>query len=100
MFQPLEPGSGPRARVFLDGTPVDLPEGANLAAALLTVEFSPFRTTPVSGAPRLPFCMMGVCFDCLIEIDGIPNRQACLEQVRAGMRLRRQSGAANLEAAE
>lgn len=100
MFQPLEPGSGPRVRVFLDGTPVDLPEGANLAAALLTVEFAPFRTTPVSGAPRLPFCMMGVCFDCLIEIDGIPNRQACLEQVRAGMRLRRQSGAANLEAAE
>jgi predicted molibdopterin-dependent oxidoreductase YjgC len=40
--------------------------------------------------------MMGVCFDCLVEIDGVPNRQACLESVREGMRVRRQRGAADI----
>jgi hypothetical protein len=33
---------------------------------------------------------MGVCFDCLAEIDGIPNRQSCMVEVRPGMRIRRQ----------
>jgi predicted molibdopterin-dependent oxidoreductase YjgC len=51
------------------------------------------RATPVSGSPRAPYCMMGVCFDCLMEIDGVPNRQACLVPVAEGMRIRRQQGA-------
>jgi D-hydroxyproline dehydrogenase subunit gamma len=51
------------------------------------------RTTPVSGSPRAPYCMMGVCFECLMEIDGIANRQACMVRVRPGMRITRQQGA-------
>jgi D-hydroxyproline dehydrogenase subunit gamma len=46
-----------------------------------------FRTTPVSGAQRGPFCMMGVCFDCLVEIDEQPNCQACTTRVAPGMRI-------------
>ena len=42
------------------------------------------RATAVSGAPRLPYCMMGVCFDCLVTIDGVGNRQGCLVPVRRG----------------
>ena len=95
MFRLIEPETAPLVRVTLDGEGIDLPEGSNLAASLLMAGFTPFRTTPVSGAPRLPFCMMGVCFDCLAEIDGVPNRQTCLEQVRAGMVVRRQEGAAD-----
>jgi predicted molibdopterin-dependent oxidoreductase YjgC len=37
--------------------------------------------------------MMGVCFDCLVEIDGFGNRQACLTPIAEGMQVRRQSGA-------
>jgi predicted molibdopterin-dependent oxidoreductase YjgC len=37
--------------------------------------------------------MMGVCFECLVTIDGVGNRQACLISVRAGMRVETQSGA-------
>ena len=37
--------------------------------------------------------MMGVCFDCLLEIDGVGSRQSCMTQVAAGMRVRRQRGA-------
>jgi len=47
---------------------------------------------------RGPFCLMGSCFDCLVEIDGIPNRQACMVEVTEGMTVRRQAGAALLGA--
>ena len=52
-----------------------------------------FRTTAVDGRARGPFCMMGVCFDCLVEIDGLANCQACMTEVQAGMRIKRQQGA-------
>ena len=89
-FRDLSPAA-PRVRVMLDGQALDLPEGANLAAALLGAGVTVFRKTPVSGAPRGPFCMMGACFECLIEEKGI-TRQACMMQVVAGMVLTRPGG--------
>lgn len=83
-----ELGDGPRVRVSFEGAALDLPEGANLAAALLAAGVTAFRHTPVSGAPRGPFCMMGACFDCLVEIDGV-ERQACMVEVAAGLEVRR-----------
>ena len=83
-----EPSNLRRVAVFLDDTPLNLPDGANLAAALLAAGVGVFRQTPVSGAPRGPFCMMGACFDCLVEIEG-ETRQACLTEVTEGMRISR-----------
>jgi predicted molibdopterin-dependent oxidoreductase YjgC len=40
---------------------------------------------------------MGVCFECLVEIDGVPNQQGCLAQVREGMRIERQLGKRRIE---
>lgn len=77
-----EPGS--RVVVQLDGRDLELCEGGNLAAELLAAGVEPFRHTRVSGAPRNPFCMMGSCFDCLVEIDGV-TRQACMTEVSSGM---------------
>ena len=79
--------------VFVDGAAVLVPEGASAAAAVLLAGAPLIRETPVSGAPRLPYCMMGVCFDCLAEIDGVANRQACMVPVSPGMRIGRQRGA-------
>ena len=84
----LELEEAPRVRVAFDGLELDLPEGANLAAALLAAGVETFRHTPVSGAPRAPFCMMGACFDCLVEIDGVV-RQACMLEVSAGLTISR-----------
>ena len=75
----------------LDGKVLHLPDGANLAAALLGAGIVTFRATPLSGAPRGPFCMMGACFDCLIEVEGI-TRQACMMQVTEGLVLSRPAG--------
>jgi predicted molibdopterin-dependent oxidoreductase YjgC len=68
----------------------------SVAAALLMAGHTVFRTTPVSGAERGPFCMMGVCFECLVEIDGVGNQQACMIEVRQGMRIKRQQGAVEI----
>lgn len=86
-FRPLEPEDR-RVGVSLDGQPLMLPEGANLAAALLAHGLGTFRRTPVSGAPRAPFCMMGACFDCLVDIDGT-TRQACMIEVTEGLQITR-----------
>jgi len=53
----------------------------------------------VSAAPRCPYCLMGTCFECLVEIDGEPNRQACMTPVAPGMRVAVQRGAARAGAA-
>ena len=62
------------------------------AAAVLVNWDGPTRSTPVGGVPRAPYCMMGVCFECLMVIDGVPSRQACMVTVREGMRIERQTG--------
>ncbi|MGZ7459528.1 (2Fe-2S)-binding protein [Pseudomonas sp. Ma2-10] len=79
--------------IEFDGRTLSVPEGVSLAAALLAAGVRSTRTTPVSGQPRAPYCLMGVCFECLVEIDGVPNCQACMVTVRAGMRVRSQQGA-------
>ena len=96
MFKRLDPPSGDTVTIHIDDHPVSVPAGETVAAALLSAGASNgmdhTRTSAESGRPRAPFCMMGVCFDCLIEIYGRPNRQACLVRVADGMRIRRQRG--------
>jgi D-hydroxyproline dehydrogenase subunit gamma len=79
--------------VIVEGTLVHVPAGASAAAALLAAGLCSTRETPVSGAPRAPYCMMGVCYECLAEIDGIPNQQSCMIAASAGMHIRRQARA-------
>ena len=64
--------------------------GASAAAAVLAAGFDSIRETPVDERERGPYCMMGVCFDCLAEIDGVANRQSCMIEVRPGMQISRQ----------
>lgn len=94
MFRKIEKGGERRTAVTItvDGSPVTAEEGEPVAAALLRV--APFiaRTTPVSGSQRAPYCMMGVCFDCLVEVDGVTSVRSCIERVRDGMAVRRQDG--------
>jgi sarcosine oxidase subunit alpha len=98
MFRRLPEDTRPAVTFDLDGEAVTARDGDTVAAAVLTAGIGHTRTTPVSGRPRLPYCMMGVCFDCLMEIDGVPNRQACMVRVRDGMTVRRQIGARDVVA--
>lgn len=75
--------------IRFEGREIPAHAGENLAAALLAVGEQVFRVSPVSDKPRGPFCMMGACFECLVEIDGLPGQQACTTVVREGMNVRR-----------
>ena len=68
-----------------------VPAQITVAAALMNEGILVFCSSVVSGQPRAPYCMMGVCFECLLEIDGQPNQQACMIEVREGMSIRKQS---------
>ena len=98
MFKRLPEVPGPTVRLTVDGRPIEARRGDSVAAALLAAGIDVCRTTPVSGAPRAPYCMMGVCFDCLITVDGVGNRQGCLVRVAEGMALATQRGKRELGA--
>jgi len=95
MFRRVEPAAEV-IRFVYEGSEVIAQPGDSVAAALLLAGETSLRTTPVSGLRRAPYCMMGVCFECLMEIDGVGNRQACLTPVTAGMQVRRQNGSRTL----
>jgi len=95
-FSQIDGAATRTVRIIFDGRLVDVPEYANVAAALMYAGVTVFRHTPVGAAPRAPYCMMGVCFDCLVEIDGLPNQQACMVRVRDGMEVRAMAGARTL----
>ncbi|MCP5151925.1 MAG: (2Fe-2S)-binding protein [Ectothiorhodospiraceae bacterium] len=97
MFQRLD---APSAHVTFDfeGRSIHAAVGDSVAAALLAAGVVDLRRSPVGGEPRGPWCLIGNCFECLVEIDGVPSRQACMTLARDGMRVRRQRGAAGARA--
>jgi len=101
MFRRLEQAErqreGAALTVTIEGRAVSCRAGDTVAAALLASGVSSCRDTVVGEVPRGPYCMMGVCYDCLVMIDGRPNQQGCMTQVRDGMRIERQQGARKVQ---
>jgi len=95
LFRPLQLAQN-HIRIEFEGMPLTVPAGVSLAAALLAHDVGCTRESPVNGRPGAPYCMMGVCFECLVEIDGQANCQACLIQVAEGMSVRLQRGARDI----
>lgn len=89
MFKPVFPESKELVTVFFEDVPYKVPADITVAAAALKVGMRHTRETH-KGDERAPFCHMGICHECLMEIDGVPNQQACLIPVREGQRVRRQ----------
>ena len=91
MFKRLD-DSGETIQLKVDGKPIRARAGDTVASAMLAAGIDRFRTTPVTESPRAPYCLMGVCFDCLVTVDGVGSRQACLVPVREGMAVETQLG--------
>lgn len=80
--------------VSFDGRPVPATAGESVGAALTNAGIRSWRTTRKAGRPRGLFCGIGICYDCLLTVDGQPNQRACLIPVAPGMQL--ESGAAGV----
>ena len=85
---------GPAVTVVVDGVPLPAYLGETLAAAMLAAGRRVFRYAPRTGGPRGLFCGMGVCYDCLMVVDGRPNVRACMTPVADGMQAETQRGPA------
>ena len=75
--------------IYIDGKACQAQDGELLAAVLLRQPDPLLRRHPVDGSPRAAFCMMGVCFECLVEVNGVGDQQACLIAVEDGMQVKR-----------
>jgi predicted molibdopterin-dependent oxidoreductase YjgC len=75
-----------------DGTQVPYREGQTVAGALLASGTRTWRTTRGCGRSRGIFCGIGVCFDCLVEVDGVSNQRACLLVATDSLMVRTQDG--------
>lgn len=96
MFRRIDDSSPPVVFTF-EGKEIAARAGDTVACALLEAGITAFRASVVTGEARAPYCMMGVCFDCLVTIDGVANRQSCLTEVAQGMQVSFQNGAANVQ---
>jgi predicted molibdopterin-dependent oxidoreductase YjgC len=78
---------GRRITIYVNGTCVTAYTGETLFAVLLVEGFRILRP-PVEGASETAaggFCGMGVCQECRVTVDGVPDRRACMTDVRDGM---------------
>jgi predicted molibdopterin-dependent oxidoreductase YjgC len=98
MFRKLHEIGPGALTITIDGASVLAESGESVAAVLLRQSEAWSRRTPVTESKRGPYCMMGVCFDCLAEVDGVASVQTCLKPVCDGMRVARQTGARRIKA--
>ena len=97
MFKQLPYDETTAIHLTINQQAVVVAKGTTVAAAALSCGLHFTRTTPISAAKRAPFCMMGVCFECLMVINGRPNQRGCGILVEEGMQIESQQGAVAYE---
>lgn len=74
----------PAFAITVDGGEIPAVPGQTLGAAMVAAGMRSWRTTRHGGRPRGLFCGIGVCFDCLVAVNGTPSVRACLAEARPG----------------
>ncbi len=85
MFTSLRPTPLKSIAVTVNGQRISAPEGQSVWTTMALAGQTTTRKAALSGDKKSAYCAMGVCFECLVEIDGAPNQQACLRRVTDGM---------------
>jgi predicted molibdopterin-dependent oxidoreductase YjgC len=81
---PDQPSPRPHVDITVDGVRWSVPAGSSIAAAFVTSGRPGWRQTRRRAEPRGLGCGMGVCFDCLVTVNGTHGVRACLTDVREG----------------
>jgi aerobic-type carbon monoxide dehydrogenase small subunit (CoxS/CutS family) len=92
MDHPVLGSMPPRREVefFFEGDKLNGMEGEPIAAALMAVGIRVLRRSKWYGQPRGIFCAIGLCTDCMVVLDGVPNVRSCVTPLREGMDIRMQ----------
>lgn len=68
-----------------NGKEISCESGQSIAAALIASDYRELRKTRFGNEPRSIFCGIGICFDCIVVVDGVANQRSCLIEVAQGM---------------
>lgn len=74
-------------KLEVNGREIECYKGETVLAALTAAGYKELKKNPVSHEPRGALCGMGVCFECTVTINGVPNIRACMTEVREGMKI-------------
>ena len=88
---------GRQFEIEVDGQKIVAYEGETVAAAAMAAGLRTFRRTPKRNHPRGIYCGIGLCYECLMVINGVPNMRACQTLATPGCRAERQEGLGRLE---
>jgi D-hydroxyproline dehydrogenase subunit gamma len=87
---PIRPLPAAEVEIEFEGRAYRGVRGQSIAGILLANNVAAWRTTGDLQAPRGVFCGIGVCFDCVVTVDGLADVRACLRRVRGGEHIERQ----------
>ena len=76
-----------KVTIRVNGKDIEAYRGETILAALLASGYHKLKKSHVIGQTRGPLCGMGVCFECLVSVDGIPNLRSCMIEVEDGMEI-------------
>lgn len=79
-----------KVSIEVDGKKIEAYEDEPIAAALWAAGIRDFRCTRKRKEPRGYFCGIGLCTDCKMIVNGVPNIRTCVTLVQDGMKIKRQ----------
>lgn len=62
-------------------------KGETILAALLAAGYKTLKKSPLEKKPRGALCGMGVCFECIVTVNGTPNVRSCMTEVENNMEI-------------
>jgi sarcosine oxidase subunit alpha len=77
----------PAIRIQVNGRVIEATPGETVLAALTAAGFKVLKKSNVAGEARGPFCGMGVCYECLVTINGLPKQRSCMTEVEENMEI-------------
>ncbi|MBU4268660.1 MAG: (2Fe-2S)-binding protein [Acidobacteria bacterium] len=77
----------PAIRIQVNGRSIEATPGETVLAALTAAGFKVLKKSNVRGEARGPFCGMGVCYECLVTINGVPKQRSCMTEVEDNMEI-------------
>ena len=84
-----------RFEILVDGEKIFAYEGETIGAALMAAGRRTFRYTNKYEQPRGLYCGIGLCQECRMVINGVPNIQACQTFATPGCQVETQQGNTN-----
>lgn len=76
-----------KVTLSVNGKDVPAYKGETILAALMAAGYKTLKKSPLEKNPRGALCGMGVCFECIVTVNGIPNVRSCMTEVEDNMEI-------------